>query len=40
MRSEEREFPKEWETASIQPICKEKGNQRGISLLPAFGEMY
>jgi hypothetical protein len=39
-----REFPKEWKTALIQPICtgngirKQPGNYKGISLLPVLGK--
>jgi len=39
-----REFPKEWQTALIQSIYKEKGSQgepgnyREISLLPVLGK--
>jgi hypothetical protein len=46
MISSKRDFPKEWKTAQIQPICKGKGNQRepgdyrGISLLPYLGKTY
>ena len=40
-----RELPKEWKTALIQPIYKgkgsqrERGNYRGISLLPLLGKI-